>query len=84
MFDIIVFCLIFWFEYVYLLLVLNGMIMWVLYNMLYFIGGFYVFFVFMYYFKCYKIVWWEKYNYIILVVFIGGVVFLGIIIFFVV
>ncbi len=80
--NAVIFTPISWLKHVHPSLVFNGMLAWAPLNLSYFVGGFYISFVFMYYLKRYKTAWWEKYNYVLSAALTGGVAFSGIIIFF--
>lgn len=63
-------------------IIIGGFLMYAPYNLLYYTGGFYLSFIFMYYIKKNYILWWEKYNYILTSALSAGVAFSALIIFF--
>lgn len=62
---------------------LGGFLSYAPYNLLYFTGGFYVSYIFMYHIKRQYPLWWEKYNYILTGALSSGVAISSLIIFFV-
>lgn len=63
-------------------IIIGGFLMYAPYNLLYYTGGFYLSFIFMYYIKKNYLLWWEKYNYILTSALSAGVAFSALIIFF--
>lgn len=62
-------------------IIIGGFLMYAPYNLLYFTGGFYLSYLFMYYVKKNYILWWEKYNYIMTSALSAGVAFSALLIF---
>jgi OPT family small oligopeptide transporter len=65
-------------------IVIGGFLVFAPYNLLYFTGGLYLSYIFMYYIKGNYLLWWEKYNYILTSALSAGVAFSAIILFFVI
>ena len=63
-------------------IIIGGMLDFAPYNLLYFTGGLYISFIFMFYIKKNYLLWWEKYNYILTSGLSAGVAFSTLIIFF--
>lgn len=65
------------------IVMLGGFLAYAPYNLLYYTGGFYLSFLFMYYVKRRYPMWWEKYNYILTGALSSGVAMSSLMIFFV-
>ena len=63
-------------------IILGGFLTFAPYNLLYYTGGLYVSFTFMYYIKKHYLLWWEKYNYILTSALSAGVAFSSLLMFF--
>lgn len=63
--------------------IIGGFLAYAPYNMLYYLGGLYLSFVFMHHIKRRYTLWWEKYNYILTSALSSGVAFSALLIFFV-
>lgn len=63
-------------------IIIGGMLDFAPYNLLYFTGGLYISYIFMFYIKKNYLLWWEKYNYILTSALSAGVAFSALIIFF--
>lgn len=63
--------------------IIGGMLAYAPYNLLYYSGGLYLSFIFMYHIKGRYTLWWEKYNYILTSALSSGVAFSALLIFFV-
>ncbi|KAF8000666.1 hypothetical protein HF325_004455 [Metschnikowia pulcherrima] len=63
--------------------IVGGFLTYAPYNLLYYTGGLYMSFTFMYYIKNKYTLWWEKYNYILTSALSSGVAFSALVIFFV-
>ncbi|OBA21035.1 OPT-domain-containing protein [Metschnikowia bicuspidata var. bicuspidata NRRL YB-4993] len=63
--------------------IVGGFLAYGPYNLLYYTGGLYMSFTFMYYIKKNYTLWWEKYNYILTSALSSGVAFSALVIFFV-
>jgi OPT family small oligopeptide transporter len=64
-------------------IIIGGFLMYAPYNLLYFTGGLYLSYIFMYYIKSNYLLWWEKYNYILTSALSAGVAFSSLMLFFV-
>lgn len=65
------------------IVILGGFLAYAPYNLLYYTGGFYLSFLFMYHIKWHYPLWWEKYNYILTGALSSGVAISSLMIFFV-
>lgn len=65
------------------IVILGGFLVYAPYNLLYYTGGFYLSFLFMYHIKRQYPLWWEKYNYILTGALSSGVAISSLLIFFV-
>lgn len=65
-------------------IIIGGFLLYAPYNMLYFTGGFYLSYIFMYHIKKNYLAWWEKYNYVLTSALSAGVAVSALMIFFVV
>ena len=63
-------------------IIIGGFLLYAPYNLLYYTGGLYLSYFFMYYVKKNYILWWEKYNYILTSALSAGVAFSALLIFF--
>lgn len=63
-------------------IILGGFLSYAPYNLLYFTGGLYLSYAFMYHIKRHYTMWWEKYNYILTSALSAGVAFSALLIFF--
>lgn len=61
---------------------MGGFLLYAPFNLLYYTGGLYLSFIFMYYIKKNYLLWWEKYNYILTSALSAGVAFSALLIFF--
>lgn len=64
--------------------IIGGFLYYAPYNLLYYTGGLYLSYIFMYYIKKRYLLWWEKYNYILTSALSAGVAFSALLIFFLV
>lgn len=63
-------------------IIMGGFTLFAPYNLLYYTGGFYLSYLFMYYIKKNYSLWWEKYNYILTTALSAGIAFSALVIFF--
>lgn len=63
-------------------IIIGGFLLYAPYNILYYTGGLYLSYGFMYYIKKNYLLWWEKYNYILTSALSAGVAFSALLIFF--
>lgn len=64
-----------WAKYFHPTIILGGFLSYAPYNLLYYTGGLYLSYIFMYHIKRHYILWWEKYNYILTSALSAGVAF---------
>lgn len=63
-------------------IIIGGFLLYAPYNLLYYTGGLYLSYLFMYHIKKNYLLWWEKYNYILTSALSAGVAFSALLIFF--